>query len=164
MRGEYIITVSKGGDEDDEEIIVPNTLVGEGQTALMDALFNRNDVASLSFFVGLFSEVPAFGTVNIDPFASEPVGNGYARTAVAAASWTIGTVNEEAYAQSPSAAFTAAGGDFNVTFNRFFLIARKEKPAATFTNYLVSYSSALAAAVQLLDTQTYTVAYRVYMR
>lgn len=165
MRGEYVVRWNKGGDDDeDEEIIVPNSIVGEGQAALMHALFNRDDLTSLSFEIGLFSEVPAYGAALSSPFTSEPVGNGYARAVHAATGWTIVAQNEEVYAESGAVSFTASGGNFNTTFNRFFLVAITEEPAATLTSVLVSYSSALATAVQLLDTQTYNVSYRVFMK
>ena len=160
MRGEYVIFNEDGA----EILVVPNTLVKEGQQQLMNALFNRDDISGLNFKFGVFSEVPNYTTVFADPYATEPVGNGYARQSVAASGWTIVAQNTEVYAQSPSVTFTAAGGNYDKTFNRFFMIARVEDPAATFTEYLASYSSALAAAVQLLDTQTYTLAYRVFMK
>jgi len=163
MRGEYVIRF-KNGDDEDEEIIVPNTLIGEGQAALAHALFNGNDLSSFSFTIGLFSEVPAYAAVHADPYTTEPVGNGYARQAHAATGWTITAVDESVYAESATVTFTATGADYDKTFNRFFLTAITEEPAATFTSKLISYSSALAAAVQLLDTQTYNVAYRVYMK
>lgn len=156
MRGEYVIRNNAGEILD----IVPNSLVGEGQAAMMQALFNHDSEPTLSFAIGLFSEVPAFGAVHQDPFTTEPVGNGYVRAAHAAAGWTIVAQNEEVYAESTSVAFTAAGGDFDKTFNRFFLVLTFTAPDTS----LVSYSSALAAAVQLLDTQTYNVSYRVFMK
>ena len=160
MHGEYVIRDGNGN----ELATVPNSIVGEGQAALMHALFNRDDLSSLSFTIGVFSEVPAYGAAHQDPFVSEPVGNGYARQAHAATGWTIVAQNEEVYAESAAVTFDAVGGDYNTTFNRFFLVAITEEPAATFTSVLVSYSSALAAAVQLLDTQSYNVSYRVFMK
>lgn len=160
MRGAYVLFDKFGN----EILEVPNTLIGEGHAALMDCLFNRNDVTSMSFEIGLFSEVPAYGTVYSAAYASEPAGAGYARDAVAASAWTITQDAEEVYATSPVASFTAVGANFDKTFNRFFMILVVEKPAATTTRYLASYSSALAEAVQLLNGQTYNVAYRVYTR
>ena len=116
MRGEYVVRWNKGGDDEDEEIIVPNSIVGEGQASLMHALFNRDDLTSLSFTIGVFSEVPAYGAAHQDPFASEPVGNGYVRQAHAATGWTIVSQNEEVYAESAAVTFTAAGGDYNHSF------------------------------------------------
>lgn len=160
MRGEYVIK----NDAGETLAIVPNSLVGEGQAALMHALFNRDDISSLSFKIGLFSEVPAYAAVHADPYTSEPIGFGYARQTVAATGWTIVSQNEEAYAESPAVTFTASGGNFDTTFNRFFLTVITEEPASTFTPKLVSYSSALASAKQLLDTESYNVSYRVFMK
>ncbi len=160
MRGAYVLFDKFGN----EVAIVPNTLVGEGHAALMDALFNRDDITNVSFEFGVFSEVPAYGTVFSAAYASEPVGNGYARDAIAASGWTITTDGEEVYATSPAVTFTAAGGDFDKTFNRFFMILLIEQPAATVTQTLASYSSALAEAVQILNGQSYVMAYRVYTR
>lgn len=160
MHGEYVIY----DDEMNELAVVPNSIVGEGQEALMHALFNGDDLSSFSFEIGVFSEVPVYAAALQNPFTSEPVGFGYARQAHAATGWTIVQQNEEVYAEAGIVTFTAAGGNFNTTFNRFFLVAITEEPAATFTSVLVSYSSALATAVQLLDTQSYNVAYRVFMK
>lgn len=160
MRGAYVLFDKFGN----EILEVPNTLIGEGHAALMDCLFNRDDITDVSFEIGLFSEVPAYGTAYAAAYGSEPVGNGYARDAIAASGWTITQDGEEVYATSPAASFTASGGDFDKMFNRFFMVLVVEKPAATVTRYLASYSSALAEAVQVLDGQTYNVAYRVFTR
>jgi len=166
MRGEYIITLHKGGDEDDEEIIIPNTLVQEGQEKMWHALFNNDDLTNLTFEFGAFAEVPVYATNWAAQFASEPtVGvNGYARTSLNPTGWTIAAVNNEVYAESPNQVFTAAGGPFDKAFDRFFMVLVIEEPAATINRYLLSYSSALAQAITLLDTQSYTLKYRAYLK
>jgi len=157
----YIFTDANG-----DETIVCNTLVAEGQEKLWHALFNNNDLSSMSFIFGAFAEVPLLATTFSAQFTSEPtIGvNGYARATEAATGWTITAVGSEVYAESPNQVFTASGGIFDKAFVRFFMALVLEEPSTTFTSYLVSYSSALAAAVTLLDTQSYTLKYRVYLK
>ena len=161
MRGEYVITDSEGNEQ-----VIPNTLVQEGQNALWANLFNRDAVVGWSFEFGAFAEVPPYATLFTAQYTSEPtIGvNGYARTTEAATGWTIVSINDEAYAESPAQVFTAGGGSFDKAFDRFFAIVVTEQPAATFTRSLVSYSSALASAITLLNGQSYTLRYRMYFR
>lgn len=166
MRGEYVITIHKGGDEDDEEIIVPNTLVQEGQEKLWHALFNNDDLTDVFFEFGAFAEVPVYTTLHAAQYVSEPtIGIGaYSRQVQNPTGWTIVAVNNEVYAESPSQVFTATGADFDKPIDRFFMVLVIEEPAATTNRYLASYSSALAAPVTVLDTQSYTVKYRAYFK
>ena len=161
MRGEYIVT-----DADGNEQVIPNTLVAEGQEKLWHALFNNDDLTDLTFEFGAFAEVPVYASGYSAQYASEPtIGVGaYARTVQNPTGWTITATGSEVYAESPNQVFTATGAAFDKAFDRFFMLVVIEEPAATTTRYLASYSSALAAAISLLDTQSYTIKYRVYLK
>lgn len=165
MRGEYIIINPKTGLQEGPPI--KNTLIQEGHEKLMDCLFNEDTFTGWAFVFGAFAEVPAYTQTQLAQYLSEPTltVNGYVRVELPASGFTIAAQNNEVYAESPDIAFTATGaGSFDKAFNRFFMHLKAEKPAATFTEYLASISSALPQAKTVAALETYLIRYRVYLK
>lgn len=154
MRGEYVIQLPNC----EKEIVLPNTLVQNGQNRLMQAALQSSAISG--FAVGVMDEVPAY-TALIANITTEPTSaGGYARQAIAAsaAGWTISSVNGEARCESATVTFTASGADFSRAFSRFFLID------TSVGGDLISYSSPLNASILLLDGQSFSLRYRLYYK
>ena len=156
MRGQFIITRPNG-----DEIILPNTIVEEGAEAYLARIFQGSAITG--FFVGLCDQGPIH-TDTLASITSEPtIGvNGYARQALAqnGTDWpVISTVNEESFIESKQVDFTAAGGDFDNAHSRLFLGSVLTGTAGL----LYAYSAALQVAVAVLDTETFSAKYRMFL-
>lgn len=162
MRGEYVL-IGKNGEELG---VVKNTLIGQGHLQMMSAFFNKDAIADWSFVFGAFSEVPAYTDVAVAQYGTEPTiaVNGYQRVTLNPVNWTITAAGDNVIAESPDITFTGSGGSFDKSFNRLFMHLRIEQPAATFTEYLFSISSALPTAKTVVDLEVYTIRYRVYLK
>lgn len=160
MRGQFVLTFPNG-----EEIILPNTVVDEGEDAYLKMLFRADNsfVASGGdFFIGLCDQVPVEAD-NIAAITSEPgATGGYARLAVTrdAVGWpTIDTVNGRKRIISKQITFTASGADFDAPFSRAFMCNVATGSVGT----LFSYSGALSQAITLLDGQSFVMRYEIFL-
>lgn len=156
MRGQFIITPPNG-----DKIILPNTIVAEGAEAYLARLFPGTVLTG--FFVGLCNQGPAHADSIVDITSEPTIGvNGYARQALAqnATDWpTISTQNEESFVQSKQVDFTASGGDFDAAHSRLFLCSVLTGTAGI----LYAYSAALQTATTVLDTETFSAQYQLFL-
>ncbi len=155
MRGEFIILQPNGN-----EIILPNTIVAEGTEEYLKRIFQGASITG--FFVGLCDQGPTHGDV-LTSVTSEPtIGvNGYARQALVqnGTDWPIiNTANEETSIESKQIDFTASGGDFDNAHSRLFLCS-----VVSGAGLLYAYSAALQVATLVLDTETFSAKYRMYL-
>ena len=156
IHGEYIITLDTG-----KQIILPNTIVGEGAEQFLAELFKGTAAASLH--MGLCNQVPDNSDVLVD-IATEPtIGvGGYARVPLARNStdWpTIASANGESFVTSKAAVFTASGADFDAPHSRLFMCDQ----LTGFVGTLFSYSAALPSEVTQLDGTAFTAQYRFFL-
>jgi hypothetical protein len=160
MHGQFVLTFPNG-----KEIILPNTVVDEGEDAYLKMLF-RADATFVAgggnFYIGLCDQIPV-ETDNLAAIGTEPgATGGYARLAVTrdAVGWpTIDTVNGRQRIISKQITFTATGADFDAPFSRAFMCNVASGSAGT----LFSFSGALSQAITLLDTQSFTMRYEVFL-
>lgn len=156
MRGQFNLILSNG-----DKIILPNTIVEEGAEAYLARLFQG--AALTGFFVGLCDQGPAHADTLVDITTEPTIGvNGYARQALAqnAVDWPIiNTQNEESFVQSKQVDFTAAGGDFDAAHSRLFLCSVLTGTVGV----LYAYSAALQLPTIVLDTQTFSAQYQMFL-
>ena len=155
MRGQFNIILPNG-----DKIIVPNTIVEEGAEAYLARLFQGSAITG--FFVGLCNQGPDHTDTLVDITTEPTIGvNGYARQALAqnGTDWpTISTQNEESFIQSKQVDFTAAGGDFDAAHSRLFLCS-----VVSGAGILYAYSAALTLPTTVLDTQTFSAQYQLFL-
>ncbi len=155
MRGEFIILQPDGN-----EIILPNTIVAEGAEAYLARIFQNASITG--FFVGLCDQGPVHSDVLVDITTEPTIGvNGYARQALVQNStdWPlIDTQNEESFIESKQVDFTASGGDFDNAHSRLFLCS-----VVSGAGILYAYSAALQVATLVLDTETFSAKYQMFL-
>lgn len=155
MRGQFIITSVNG-----DKIILPNTIVAEGAEAYLARLFQGSAITG--FFVGLCDQGPAHADTLTDVTSEPTIGvNGYARQALAqnGTDWPIiNTQNEESFIESKQVDFTASGGDFDNAHSRLFLCS-----VVSGAGILYAYSAALQVATTVLDTETFSAKYQLFL-
>lgn len=156
MRGQFNIILPNG-----DKIIVPNTIVAEGAEAYLARLFQGSAITG--FFVGLCDQGPAHADVLVDITTEPTIGvNGYARQALAqnGTDWPIiSTQNEESFIQSKQVDFTASGGDFDAAHSRLFLCSVSTGSGGV----LYAYSAALQLPTTVLDTETFSAQYQLFL-
>ena len=156
MRGQFIILLSNGN-----EIILPNTIVEESAEAYLARLFQGSAITG--FFVGLCNQGPAHADTLVSITSEPTIGvNGYARQALAQdnTDWpTINTQNEESFIESKQVDFTASGGDFDNAHSRLFLCSVSTGTAGI----LYAYSAALQEATTVLNTETFSAKYQLFL-
>jgi len=156
MRGQFVIILPNGN-----EIILPNTVVQEGANAYLARIFQGASITG--FFIGLCDQGPVH-TDTLSNIATEPtIGvNGYARQALVqnGTDWpTIATQNEETSIESKQVDFVASGGDFDNAHSRLFLCSVLTGAAGV----LYAYSAALQVATTVLDTETFSAKYQMFI-
>jgi len=156
IRGQYIITPENG-----EQIILPNTIVGEGAEQFLAELFNGTVAASLH--MGLCNQVPDNSDVLADISTEPTIGVGsYARVPLARNStdWpSIASADGESFITSKAVVFTASGADFDAPHSRLFMCNQ----LTGFVGTLFSYSAALPTPVTQLDGTAFTAQYQFFM-
>ena len=147
------------------EIILPNTVVDEGEESYLKILFQGNNTdipAGNDFFIGLADQVPDELDTLVSITSEPGATGGYARQAVArsAVGWpTIDQVNGRKRITSTTETFTATGADFDAPFSRAFLC----NVASGTAGILFSYSGPLTNAVSLLDGESFQMQYEVFL-
>lgn len=156
MRGQFIITSSNGN-----KIILPNTIVEEGAEAFLARLFQGSAITG--YFVGLCNQGPIHADTLSDITTEPTIGvNGYARQALVqnGTDWpTISTQTEETFIRSKQVDFTASGGDFDNPHSRLFLCSVLTGTAGV----LYAYSAALQTPALVLDTETFSAQYELFL-
>lgn len=161
MRGQFIFNPGTP-----QEIIVPNIITDEGELSFLK-MIGRADVADVAsggdFFMGLCEEVPAdddtLASITTEPSAA----GGYARQAISrdAIGWpVIGAVGDANRLQSITANFAASGADFSRTFQRAFLC----NVVSGTVGLLFAYSGLLPSPVTVLNGETHSAKYELYLR
>jgi len=160
MQGNFILQING------EKIILPNTVVNEGEEAYLKMLLRDDQTivaGGADFFIGLVNRVPdETDTLAIMAADEIPVANGYARQPVPRNStgWpTLDSVNGRSRILSDAITFTAAGGDFTSDFTRAFMCNVVSGTAGV----LFSYSGALTAPLTVLDTESFQMQYEVFL-
>lgn len=147
-----------------QELILPNTIVDEGEDALFAMALQANNTivaGAGNFFIGLCGDDGVAEDAVIADLLGEPsVVNGYARQAVirSAAGWTIDRVAGYSRARSATVNFIGSGGNFDKAITRAFLCSVSAGSAGT----LFSVSHRLTTSKTILDAETYPVAYELY--
>lgn len=148
-----------------EGLILPNTVVGEGEAAFLKMLMRDDQTivaGAANFYVGLCGNIFT-ETSTLASLAGEPtVTNGYARQAVlrSAAGWpTQDTVNATARIRSAVINFTASGGDFSTSIWRAFLCS----VASGTAGILFAVSAPLPSALLITSGVTLPVQYDLYL-
>lgn len=101
-----------------------NTIIGQGASLMLRAIFRGEAVLPADYYIGLtnvnvaFSDAVALATAA----GAEPSGHGYARQAAAqdTTDWTVEVVNGIYRARSKSVAFTASS-DWATPWSRMFV-------------------------------------------
>ena len=148
------------------EIRIPNIVTEEGELAFLKMIVQAHtgDVApGADFFVGLCEQAPEDDDTLVSITTEPTSAGGYAREALArtAGAWpSITKVGSATLAQSIAVTFTATGADFSRSFNRAFLT----NVASGTSGLLLCYSGALPTPKTLLDTESISVKYELYLR
>lgn len=155
MRGQFIITRQNG-----DKLILPNTIVEEGAEAYFARMFQGSAITG--YFVGLCDQGPIHADQLADITSEPTIGvNGYARQQLQqnGTDWpTIDTQNEESSIISKQVDFTASGGDFDQAHSRLFLCS-----VVSGAGILYAYSAALQTATTVLDTETFSAEYQMFL-
>ena len=158
MHGQYrfFLPESRGG-----EIVIPNTIVDEGEEAFLKQLF-QDVTLGTDFYVGLCNQTPV-ETDTLAAITTEPtVTNGYARIQLTrnAVDWPgVDSVNGVKRISSKQITFTASGGPFSADFTRAFLCDVASGSVGT----LFSYSGPLADAILLADGDPFPMQYEFFL-
>lgn len=161
MKGRFQITLPSG-----EIITVPNIITSQGEESFLK-MITRADVAEVAaggnWYIGLCEEI-VDKVDTLVGITTEPTGaGGYARKAVErdATGWpTIAVSGPSFRALTKQVDFAASGANFSRTFTRLFLT----NVASGTAGRLFAYSGALATPLLVLDGQTHSARYELYLR
>ena len=149
-----------------KEIIIPNTITDEGEIAFLK-MIGRAEVGDVAaggnFFVGLCSDVPGETDTLAGITTELSAAGGYARKPIDRNStgWPNLVASGEAHKlQSLQVDFTATGANFSTMFERAFLC----NVVSGTIGLLFAYSGLLPDPVQILDGQTFSMRYELYLR
>lgn len=107
------------------EHTIKNTIVAQGGTLWLRAIFRGEATVPGSYYLGLSNAAYTFDNATVTLLAAgEPVGNGYARKQLQAntGDWTVSEVNGVLQAQSKIVTFTCSGAQWTVAYTRMFLV------------------------------------------
>lgn len=156
LRGRYILIF-----EDQEPIVLENTIVQEGAEQFFKELLNAAAAAPLH--LGLCNQVPNPTDTLADIVTEPTIGvNGYARVPLLrnTTDWPlIATSNNETSATTKVVTFTATGGSFDEPYSRLFMC----NVLTGFTGLLFSFSAALPLPVTQADGTSFNVQYQLYL-
>lgn len=147
------------------EIVIPNTVVDTGERDFLKMMMQDNQAVvagGANFYLGLCAETPGETDTLVD-ITTEPSGaGGYAREGVARSGVgfpTIDQVNGVYRAVSQVVVFAASGADFDTAIDRCFLCSVASGTAGT----LFAYSGALASLTTVLDGETLSMQYELFL-
>lgn len=146
MRGRFVWS--------DKGIILPNTLMNEGEELLQNMAFRNQPIGgSGAFYIGLCQDVFTGKGMTLGDIVGEPTEtNNYARQIVNrdATDWNAPvTTNDVTNIRSKTVSFSAIGGDYSNAISRLFLT----NAATGTTGILFSLSSALQTPKLIVDTE-----------
>lgn len=106
----------------DKEIVIPNTVVGEGMALLLRGVFRGEAVLPANYYLGLSNIAAEYGDSLATIAAGEPVGNGYARQPLpkSTSGWVVEQVNGFYRARATTVNFTASA-NYDKTYTRLFI-------------------------------------------
>lgn len=146
-------------------IILPNTVVDEGEAAFLKMLM-RDDQTIVAgagnFYIGLCGQVFTESSTLASLAGQPSAAGGYARQPVirSAAGWpTQDTVNGSARIRAATVNFTATGADFSTTIWRAFICSVLAGSVGT----LFAVSAALPTAKQIVNGETFSLQYDFYL-
>lgn len=146
------------------DIVLENRITDVGE---IEFLFNIVRNASLvagggNYFFGLCNQIPN-ETDTLADISTEPtVAFGYARQSITRDSigWPVQEViNGHNLVRTKVMTFVASGGDFSVAFSRFFMTDQ----TSGLSGLLYGYSGALTVPLLLLDGESFTAQYELYL-
>jgi hypothetical protein len=142
-----------------------NTVPNEGEREFL-RMIARADVSKVAaggnFYIGLCDQIPT-ETDLLTSITTEPgATGGYARQPISRdnTGWpTELSVNEHQGIRSATATFSASGADFDTAFSRAFMCNVLSGTAGI----LFSYSGALLNSMLLIDRQSFSMQYEMFL-